>query len=150
MTKSQCSKCEHFVTRQISIRQSNSFQTPLNRPENGTDILATKKSGSNALWFLLVRIYQRQSLCSSTSCKCKRSKGAHHNSCCECWRGHAPVCLERIGLSYWYLSCDKRLTYRTFVTQSNLKTYAKNVVKCFAYIYSTLLSIKRWKCLLLL
>jgi hypothetical protein len=25
-------------------------------------------------------------------------------------------CLERIGLSYWYLSCDKRLTHRTFIT----------------------------------
>jgi hypothetical protein len=26
--------------------------TPLNRPEHGADTLATKKSGSNALWFL--------------------------------------------------------------------------------------------------
>jgi hypothetical protein len=26
----------------------------------------------------------------------------------------AQVCSERIGLSYWYLSCDKRLTHRTF------------------------------------
>ena len=28
------------------------------------------------------------------------------------------VCLDRIRQSYWYLSCDKRLTHRTFVTSS--------------------------------
>jgi hypothetical protein len=87
-------------TTDIIKRQSSSFQTPVNRPKHGTDTLATKKSGSNALWFLLVGIYQRQSFCSSTSCKCKRSKARHHNSCCECWQGHAPVRLERIALSY--------------------------------------------------
>ena len=38
------------------------------------------------------------------------------NNCCKCWRGYAQVCLDRIRLSYWYLSCDKRLTHRTFVT----------------------------------
>jgi hypothetical protein len=32
--------------------------------------------------------------------------------------GNAQVCLDRISLSYWYLSCDKRLTHRTFVTSS--------------------------------
>jgi len=29
--------------------------------------------------------------------------------------GRPPVSEDRIRLSYWYLSCDKRLTHRTFV-----------------------------------
>ena len=41
-----------------------------------------------------------------------------HNSCCKCWQRYAQVCLDRIRLSYWYMSCDKRLTHRTFVTTS--------------------------------
>jgi hypothetical protein len=59
-------------------------------------------------------------------------------------------CLERIGLSYWYLSCDKKLRHRTFVTYTNLKTCTKTPCKYFGYISSTLVSIKRWKCLFLL
>jgi len=45
----------------------------------------------------------------------KRTETMHHNSCCKCWRGYAQVCLDRIRLSHWYMSCDKRLTHRTFV-----------------------------------
>jgi hypothetical protein len=37
-------------------------------------------------------------------CKCRRSEAAH-------WREHAPVGLERIRSSYWYLSSDKRFTH---------------------------------------
>jgi len=32
-----------------------------------------------------------------------------------CYCGRAQVCLDRIRLSYLCLSCDKRLTHRTFV-----------------------------------
>jgi len=39
----------------------------------------------------------------------------YHNYFCNCWRGYARVCLDRIRPSYWYLPCDKKLTYRTFV-----------------------------------
>jgi len=60
-------------------------------------------------------VYQRESFRSSTSGKFKRTETTHHNSCCKCWRGHVQVSLDRIRLSYWYLSCDKRLTHRTFV-----------------------------------
>ena len=74
------------------------------------------KSKLNSLWFLLVGVYQRQSFRSSTSGKFKRTETTHQNSCCKCWRGYAQVCLDRIRLSYWYLSCDKRLTHRTFIT----------------------------------
>jgi len=60
-------------------------------------------------------VYQRQSFRSSTSGKFKRTETTHHNKCCKCWQGYVQVCLDRIRLSYWYLSCDKRLTHRTFV-----------------------------------
>jgi len=73
-------------------------------------------SPDNSLRFLLMGVYQRQSFRSSTSGKFKRTETAHHNSCCKWWRGYAQVCLDRIRPSYWYLSCDKRLTHRTFVT----------------------------------
>ena len=66
--------------------------------------------------FFLWGVYQRQSFRSSTSGKFKRTETKHHTRCCKCWRGYAQVCLDRIRLSYWYLSCDKRLTHRTFVT----------------------------------
>jgi hypothetical protein len=33
-----------------------------------------------------------------TQSVCGWPKATHHNSCCECWRGHAPVCSKRIGL----------------------------------------------------
>ena len=48
--------------------------------------------------------------------KFKGTETTHHNSCCKCWGGYVQVCLDRIRLPYWCLSCDKRLTHRTFVT----------------------------------
>ena len=90
----------------------------INRWEHGTDMLASKKSRLKYLWFILVGVYKRQSFRSSTSGRFKRNETRHHNSCCKCWRGCVQVCLGRIRLSYWYLSFDKKITHRTFVTSS--------------------------------
>ena len=96
------------------------------------------KSRLNSLWFLLVGVYQRQSFRSSTFGKFKRTETTHHNICCKCWRGYAQVCLDRIRLSYWYLSCDKRFTHRTFVTlkhvlQNHVSILAKSLIISFQY-----------------
>ena len=89
--------------------------------------------------FFLWAAYQRHSFCSSTSSKFKRTETTHHNSCCKCWRGYAQVCLDRIRLSYWHLSCDKRLTDRTFVNlkkhvlQNHDSILAKSLIVSFQY-----------------
>jgi hypothetical protein len=63
----------------------------------------------------------------------------------------AERCLERIGLSYWYLSCDKTLTYKIFVTLSyKLKDIYYKHFKYCGYINNISVSIKRWKRLYLL
>jgi hypothetical protein len=53
---------------------------------------------------------------------------------------HAPACLERIGLSWWYLFRDKKLTCRTFVSKS-----CKLQSKYFGFISKILVSVKRRK-----
>ena len=52
-------------------------------------------------------IYDWSKKFQKTGCLCKGNSS-----------GRPPVSEDRIRLSYWYLSCDKRLTHRTFVTSS--------------------------------
>ena len=56
------------------------------------------------------------------------------------WSTNAQVCLDRISLSFWYLSCDKKLTHRTFVRaiQNHVSSIlAKSLIISFQYNIET-------------
>jgi hypothetical protein len=67
----------------------------------------------------------------------------------ECW-GHAPLCFERNGISYWYLSCGSAFANRKFATSSfKLRDVLKKQT-CFGYIDNSMMCIKFWTCLFIL
>jgi len=58
-----------------------------------------------------MKFFSRLSFVSSAP----RQRPWHHWSKMASPVVYAQVCLDRIRLSYWYLSCDKRLTHKKFL-----------------------------------